>query len=154
MKKFLFLNLIFLLLLSCGFTPMYSANKKINFYIENISFDDGDIELSNLIRSNLNNYLKTNNGRKFTIETSIDYTKNSISKNSAGNTEEYELISITNFIILYDNMSKSLQIKETSRMKNFDDEFSELEYEKNLKRNMAQSISSRLIMQLSIIYAN
>jgi len=154
MKKFLFLNLIFFLLLSCGFTPMYSTNKKVNFYIENISFDDGDIELSNLIRSNLNNYLTTNNGRKFTIETSIDYTKNSISKNSAGNTEEYELISITNFIILYDNMSKSLQIKETSRMKNFDDEFSELEYEKNLKRNMARSISSRLIMQLSIIYAN
>lgn len=154
MKKFLFLNLIFFLLLGCGFTPMYSANKKVNFYIENISFDDGDIELSNLIRSNLNNYLTTNNGRKFTIETSIDYTKNSISKNSAGNTEEYELISITNFIILYDNMSKSLQIKETSRMKNFNDEFSELEYEKNLKRNMARSISSRLIMQLSIIYAN
>ena len=154
MKKFLFLNLIFFLLLGCGFTPMYSANKKVNFYIENISFDDGDIELSNLIRSNLNNYLTTNNGRKFTIETSIDYTKNSISKNSAGNTEEYELISITNFIILYDNMSKSLQIKETSRMKNFNDEFSELEYEKNLKRNMARSISSRLIMQLSIIYDN
>ena len=154
MKKFLFLNLIFFLLLSCGFTPMYSTNKKVNFYIENISFDDGDIELSNLIRSNLNNYLTTNNGRKFTIETSIDYTKNSISKNSAGNTEEYELTSITNFIILYDNISKSLQIKETSRMKNFDDELSELEYEKNLKRNMARSISSRLIMQLSIIYAN
>jgi len=133
---------------------MYSANKKVNFYIENISFDDGDIELSNLIRSNLNNYLTTNNGRKFTIETSINYTKSSISKNSAGNTEEYELTSITNFLILYDNMSKSLQIKETSRMKNFDDEFSELEYEKNLKRNMARSISSRLIMQLSIIYAN
>ena len=154
MKKILILNLLFFILIGCGFTPMYSANKKVNFYIENISFDDGDIELSNLIRSNLNNYLTTNNGRKFTIETSIDYTKNSISKNSVGNTEEYELISITNFIILYDNMSKSLQIKETSRMKNFDDEFSELEYEKNLKRNMARSISSRLIMQLSIIYAN
>lgn len=133
---------------------MYSANKKVDFYIENISFDDGDIELSNLIKSNLKNYLTTNNGRKFTIETSINYTKNSISKNSTGNTEEYELTSITNFLILYDNTSKSFQIKETTRMKNFDDEFSELEYEKNLKRNMARSISSRLIMQLSIIYAN
>lgn len=154
MKKFLFLNLIFFLLLSCGFTPMYSANKKVNFYIENISFDDGDIELANLIKSNLSNYLTTNNGRKFKIETSIDYTKKSIGKNSAGNTEEYELSLVTNFIIFYDNISKSLQIKETSRMKNFNDEFSELEHEKNLKKSMARSISSRLIMQLSIIYAD
>ena len=154
MKKTLILNLLFFLLLGCGFTPMYSVNKKVDFYIENISFNDGDKELASYIRSNLNNYFQVNEGRKFQIDASIDYKKKSISKDSAGNTEEYELSSIFTFIILGDGLNKSIQIKESSRMKNLEDEFSEIEFEKNLKKSMARLTVSRLIIQLSLIDAN
>lgn len=154
MKKTLILNLLFFLLLGCGFAPMYSVNKKVDFYIENISFNDGDKELASYIRSNLNNYFQGNEGRKFQIDASINYKKNSISKDSAGNTEEYELSSIFTFIILGDGLNKSIQIKESSRMKNLEDEFSEIEFEKNLKKSMARLTVSRLIIQLSLIDAN
>ena len=154
LKKTLILNLLFFLLLGCGFTPMYSANKKVDFYIENINFNDGDKELASYIRSNLNNYFQVNEGRKFQIDASIGYKKNSISRDSSGNAEEYELSSIFTFIILGDGLKKSIQIKESSRMKNFEDEFSEIEFEKNLKKSMARLIASRLIIQLSLIDAN
>jgi len=102
----------------------------------------------------LNNYFIKNNGKKFIIESSIDYKKNSISKNSSGKTEEYELSSILTLIVTHDELSKSFQIKETFRMKNFSDEFKEIQFERNSKKNMARSITSRLLMQLSLFDVN
>ena len=154
MKKILITNLLFFLLLSCGFAPIYSSNKKINFYIESINFKNSDKELSNFIKSNLNNYLLDNNEKKFKIEATINYNKNSISKNSRGNTEEYEISSISTFRIFQGELNKTIQFKDVNIMKNFADEFEEMQYEKNVKKSMARSISSRLLMQLSTINAN
>lgn len=154
MKKILTINLLFFLLISCGFAPIYSANKKVNFYIEDIQFNNSDREMANFIKSNLNNYFIKNNGKKFIIESSIDYKKNSISKNSSGKTEEYELSSILTLIVTHNELSKSYQIKETLRMKNFSDEFKEIQFERNSKKNMARSITSRLLMQLSLFDVN
>ena len=154
MKKILIINLLFFLLLGCGFKPIYSKNKKFDFYIESLNFNNSDRELANFIKTNLNNYMINNNGRKFKIEASIDFNKNSISKDISGNTEEYELSSILNFVISSNELSKKLSYQQVSRMKNLTDEFKELQYERSIKKNMAQSITSRLLMQLSILNAN
>ena len=154
MKKILIINLLFFLLLGCGFKPIYSKNKKFDFYIESLNFNNSDRELANFIKTNLNNYMINNNGRKFKIEASIDFNKKSISKDISGNTEEYELSSILNFVISSNELSKKLSYQQVSRMKNLTDEFKELQYERSIKKNMAQSISSRLLMQLSILNAN
>ena len=154
MKKILIINLLFFLLLGCGFKPIYSKNKKFDFYIESLNFNNSDRELANFVKTNLNNYMINNNGRKFKIEASIDFNKKSISKDISGNTEEYELSSVLNFVISSNELSKKLSYQQVSRMKNLTDEFKELQYERSIKKNMAQSISSRLIMQLSILNAN
>jgi hypothetical protein len=140
--------------LGCGFTPMYSVNKKVSFYIESINFNNSDKELAGFIKSNLSNYLIKNNGKKFKINASINYSKNSISKDVSGNTEEYELTSTLNLLISQGELNRSVLIKEVSRMKNFTDEFEELQYERSAKESMARSITSRLLMQLSVINAN
>ena len=118
MKKILIINLLFFLLLGCGFKPIYSKNKKFDFYIESLNFNNSDRELANFIKTNLNNYMINNNGRKFKIEASIDFNKNSISKDISGNTEEYELSSILNFVISSNELSKKLSYQQVSRMKN------------------------------------
>ena len=133
---------------------MYSVNKKVSFYIESINFNNSDKELAGFIKSNLNNYLIKNNGKKFKINASINYSKNSISKDVSGNTEEYELTSTLNLLISQGELNRSVLIKEVSRMKNFTDEFEELQYERSAKESMARSITSRLLMQLSVINAN
>ena len=154
MKKNLLTILLFFLLLGCGFSPIYSTDKKVDFYIESIDFNNSDKELANFIKINLNNYLRKNNGKKFKIEASIDFNKNSISKDALGNSEEFELSSIFNFVISGDELNKSLSFKEVARMNNLADEFKELQYERGVKKNMAQSITSLLLMQLSILNAN
>jgi len=154
MKKIIIIYLFLLLLQSCGYVPMYANNQKVDFYIEEIKFDDGDRDLSTYLKNNLNAYFVIKGIKKYKIDTSIDYTKNSVSKNSKGDTVEYELIAIVRFEITSEDFSKELVIKENLKMNNFSDEFEERQYEKTIKQNMARSISSKLLTQISRFYVN
>ena len=154
MKKILIIHLLLILLQSCGYAPMYANNQKVDFYIEEIKFDDGDRDLSTYLKNNLNAYFVIKGKKKYKINTSIDYTKNSVSKNSKGDTVEYELIAKVRFKITSEDFSKELVIKENLKMNNFADEFEERQYEKTIKQNMARSISSKLLTQISRFNVN
>ena len=155
MKKFLLIYLLVATLNACGYAPIYSNNQKINFYIESIEFDDGDKDLANFIKNNLNNYLNITNDKKIKIKASIEYKKNSLSKNSAGETEEYELSAYVLFNIENENNKKTeIKVKETFKMNNFSDEFEEAEYERTIKQTMSRSIASKLIIRLSRLNDN
>ena len=154
MKKALIIYLFLLILQSCGYVPMYANNQKVDFYIEEITFDDGDRDLSMYLKNNLNAYFVIKGIKKYKIDTSIDYTKNSVSKNSKGDTVEYELIAIVRFEITSEDFSKELVIKENLKMNNFSDEFEERQYEKTIKQNMARSISSKLLTNISRFNVN
>lgn len=155
MKKFLLIYLLVATLNACGYAPIYSNNQKVNFYIESIEFDDGDKDLANFIKNNLNNYLNIRNDKKIKIKASIEYKKNSLSKNSAGETEEYELSAYVLFNIENENNKKTeIKVKETFKMNNFSDEFEEAEYERTIKQTMSRSIASKLIIRLSRLNDN
>lgn len=152
-KKYSIIILFFLLLHSCGYSPIYSKNQKIDFFIESIELV-GDEELKNFININLNNYLLKNNSKAFKIYGSINYQKNSISKNITGEIEEYNLVAEALFTIGIKDNKKILRINEKNIMNNFTDEFEELRYEAIIKQNMAKSITSKLLLQLSKFNAN
>ena len=149
MKKIFITIVIFLFLQSCGYVPIYSKNQKINFYIESVNFKNGDDELSNYIDLNLINYTNKRDGKKYKIDANVQYLKTVISKNTAGKAEKYELISNVSFTISSLEEIKKINMREIFRMNNFDDEFEERQYEQEIKKNMARSIVSRLLLQLS-----
>jgi hypothetical protein len=149
MKKILIIYFFTLLLQGCGYVPMYANNQIVDFYIEEIEFDDGDRDLSTYIKNNLNSYFISKGNQKYKIKTSIDYTKNTLSKNLAGETLEYDLIALIKFTISTEGLTKDLIIKESFKMNNFSDEFEERQYEKTIKQNMARSITSKLLLQIS-----
>lgn len=152
-KKYSIIILFFLLLHSCGYSPIYSKNQKIDFFIETIELV-GDNELKNFININLNNYSLKNNSKAFKIYGSINYQKNSISKNITGEIDEYNLVAEALFTIEIKDNKKILRINEKNIMNNFTDEFEELRYETIIKQNMAKSITSKLLLQLSKFNAN
>ena len=152
-KKYSIIILFFLLLHSCGYSPIYSKNQKIDFFIETIELV-GDNELKNFININLNNYSLKNNSKAFKIYGSINYQKNSISKNITGEIDEYNLVAEALFTIEIKDNKKILRINEKNIMNNFTDEFEELRYEAIIKQNMAKSITSKLLLQLSKFNAN
>ena len=154
MKKTFAAIIILLFLQSCGYAPLHSKNKKMDFYIQSIDFDDGDRELANFIKINLNNYFNKNTGKSFIINTTINYQKTILSKNTEGISEEYNLTSEISFQVNFENINKIINITETSQMNNFSDEFKEREIERTIKKNMARSIVSKLLLQLTRFDAN
>lgn len=153
-KKIPAIILILLFLQGCGYTPMYSKNQKINFYIQSIEFNDNDKDLASFIKSNLNNYFTKNTGTNFTINTLIKYEKTAVSKTAEAVVEEYNLKTSVSFQVKSKNIDKMINVSETSNMKNFSDEFEEREYELMIKQSMARSITSRLLIQLASLNAN
>ena len=154
MKKILIIYSLLLFLQSCGYAPMYANNQKVDFYIEEIKFDEGDRDLSTYLKNNLNAYFAIKGNKKYKIDTYINYIKNSVSKDSKGDTVEYELIATVRFVITNEEFNKELVIRESLKMNNFSDEFEERQYEKTIKQNMARSISSKLLTQISRFNVN
>jgi len=154
MKKFLFISLVILFLQSCGYSPMYGKTQNVNFHIEKITFNDGDKDLINFIKSNLNRYSISNNENKFNIDAKMNYEKNTVSKNAAGETEEFELYLEIDFLINSGELQKNLKIIEKFKMNNFSDEFEEIRYERTIKQNMARLVTAKLINQLTRFNVN
>ena len=154
MKKYSIIILILFFIQSCGYVPIYSKNQKIDFYIQSVNFNSSDKELANFIKSDLSNYFKKNAGKSFIIRATIVYQKTSVSKSAEAITEEYNLISNALFQINTENIDKKITISETYKMNNFDDEFEERKYEQTIKKNMARSIVSKLILQLTRFNVN
>jgi len=149
MKKICTIILILLFTQSCGYTPMYSKNQKVNFYIKSVEFTESDKDLANYLKLNLNNYFEKKDGSEYIIDANIIYKKTIASKDSTGEIEEYNLSSVAKFIIKSNNFSKTININESFKMENFSDEFQEKEYEDNIKKNIARTMTSKLLFQLS-----
>ena len=64
--KIIFISLIFLLA-NCGFSPIYVKNTNNNFSIENVIYN-GDRELNNFLKTNLNQYKNEGANKKVYIE--------------------------------------------------------------------------------------
>ena len=154
MKKICIIFLILFFTQSCGYTPMYSKNQKVNFYIKNIEFTESDQELKNYLKLNLNNYFEKKSGSEYIIDANISYKKTIASKDSTGEIEKYNLSSVAKFIIKSNNFSKTININESFKMENFSDEFQEKEYEDNIKKNIARTMTSKLLFQLSSFNVN
>ena len=144
-------NIILLLLLfffnSCGFTPIYMANKNVNFSIEQANYI-GDRELNNFLKVNLNKYKNEKLDNKILVEISSEYNKIILSNDAAGEVANYQLEA--NVVILIKNTNKVIKIYENSIMKNMSDKFEEEKYERFIKQNFASSITNKLISELII----
>ncbi len=145
--KYFFIILI-LLLNSCGYSPMYSSTNKTNFYLKEINLK-GDEFIIKEVKNNLNNFSQNNSEKKISINGKITYTKNSQTKNLAGDTTQYRLNALSEFSLKTANKEINFSFNESFDMKNFDDEFEEKNYENSIKKNFAGSISSRILLQIS-----
>ena len=150
MKKYIYIILIPLFLLSCEYTPIYSNKNDYNFSIEKINFE-GNSEINNLVEKKLIKFRNRNVNKKFIITTNSSYKKISQSKNLTGKTTDYLITIEIIFKIEKGNEKKTLVKKEEFLIKNFSDKFEENKLEKNKKEILVNSIINELIIQLSRI---
>ena len=150
MKKYIYIILVPLLLLSCDYKPIYSNKDNYDFVIEKIDFD-GDREISNLIDKKLKKFQNRENEKKFSISTISSYEKISQSKDLSGKTTNYLIIINVSFEIKKENKVNKISFKEEFLIKNFSNKFEENNLEKIKKENLIDLVISRLIIRLSQI---
>jgi hypothetical protein len=145
-KQIVLISLIFFIT-HCGFSPIYIKNTNTNFSIENVSYE-GDRDLNNFLKTNLEQYKSEKSNRKILIEATSNYEKIILTKNTASEVTNYKLIAKVTFLIKSTN--KKITITEEKIINSMDDKFEESRKERATKQNFARSISSKLISELVI----
>ena len=142
-----FIKIIFIFLLaSCGYSPMLSTmdNKILN--IEVVSHE-GDKEINQVLRSKLK-FHRNENEELIKISINSSYNKKDLSKNLTGKVEDYKIKTTTSFIVSRNKNEKNFSFSEEYTIKNFDDNFEERNYEKKIRRNVANINYQKLMLQL------
>tara|TARA_Y100001954_G_C15600112_1_gene497560 strand:- start:77 stop:532 length:456 start_codon:yes stop_codon:yes gene_type:complete len=149
LKKISFIILLLNLLNHCDYKPVYSQQNKVDYKIVITSFT-GDKEINNLISSILKRNSKINSNKILNISFDTKYMKNILARNTAGTITDYQANVITEFTIEKENNSENFSVNEKFNFQKMTDKYEEKNYEQTIKKNLADSISQKLILRLAI----
>ena len=146
-KKILII-ISFLLLLSCGYKPIFSSSKA-NFSITEIKLF-GKINIGSKIKKNLNIYKNAENKSIFySVEINSDQKKNVISKDAKGDPKILEMQITVDLTILENNKIKNKKnFKESFTYNNSTNKFDLKRYEENIEDNLIKKIITKITLDL------
>ena len=150
-SKKIIIIISFLLLLSCGYKPIFTSSEA-NFSITEIKLF-GKINIGSKIKKNLNIYKNVENKSIFyTLKINSGKKKNVASKDSKGEPKIFEIEILVDLTILENNKIKNKKnFKESFTYNNSTDKFSLTQYEKNIEENLIEKIVEKIIIYLHSI---
>jgi len=153
MKKKISILFLLLILSSCGYEAKYSSKniKRYNFSISEMNFI-GDRVLNIKIKEKLNIYSKSVNERIFILEITSKSEKITIAKDSAGDPTDFKnVIQVSVSVFIDDELKDNFLISENFSYKNNSDKFELESYEREIKNNLAELATEKLIIKISDI---
>ena len=153
MEKKIFTFILLIFLSSCGYEAMYSVKniKNYDFSISKLSFI-GDREINLKIKQKLNNYTQETKDINFILKITSTSEKIILAKNAAGDATSFKNSISINVEILMNNKFKSnFIILESFNYNNISNKFNLKKYEEEIKNNLAETASDKLIFKLSNI---
>ena len=148
-KKILLILFFSSLINACGYSPILLNNNSLNINIISIKYE-GNREINNHIKNNLNQYYQTSSDNKFQIENKNLLSKKTISKNKKGDVSTYEIEVISTFNVKNQKESKIISLSKKLRINKNDDTFENRNYEKQIIKNLSKSISDDFIIKLKL----
>ena len=138
----------FLLLLSCGYKPIFSSSET-NFSITEIKLF-GKINVGSKIKKNLNIYRNVENKNTFySLKINADQKKNVISKDAKGDPKIFEIQISVDLTILENNKIKNKKnFKESFTYNNSTNKFDLKRYEENIEDNLIEKIITKITLYL------
>ena len=140
MKNFKYL-FIFVFVLSCGYTPIYQTDQKLNIKLDTINFS-GDKNINREILKNLDKYRDSDTNNIFDLSINSYKKEDIVTKDKKGNATSYKL-----------TLEVDINLSDISNDKNFTKKFSKKmsfnsksnkyeldQYRLNLKKNMIAQI--------------
>ena len=153
MQKKIFTLLLFLFLSSCGYEAIYSKKnyKNYNFFISKLSFV-GDRDINLRMKEKLNNYTLNEKNKNFALKIFNSSTKEIAAKNTLGDAVTFKNTISTNIeVSINGEFKNSFVIVESFIYNNNSNRFNLKKYEKEIKNNLAETITDKLILKLSNI---
>ena len=150
LKKIFFIILSLNLLNHCDYKPVYSKQNNINHKIVLDGFS-GDKDINNLIVNNLKRISKKSSKNTINISFNTVYTKKILAKNNKGTITDYQSNVETTFIITKNDSTENFVVEEKFNFQKMADKYEEKNYERDIKKNFASSISQKLVLRLAII---
>ena len=145
----------FLILLSCGYEPIYSnkqINSTYNLSINTINYI-GDNKVNQILKNKIKKILnkeKKSPGLNLNLNSRIE--KVVTSKDKKGNPIRFSIEIIINLEVFENGISKGkTNFKEKFEYNNKSNKFDLNQYEKNIKDNLISKISNEIISYLKIL---
>ena len=146
--------LLFLFLLSsCGYEAIHSKKSSINyiFSVSELSFV-GEKTVNQKIKQKLNNYTQNKKDKDFILKISSTSEKLILAKNIAGDATYFKnKISINIEVLMNNKFESNFMIIESFNYNNISNKFNLKKYEEEIKNNLAETASDKLIFKLSNI---
>ena len=146
-------TLSFLLLLNCGYEPIYSKkqiNSNYNFSINTINLI-GDNKVNQILKNKLKK--KLNEEKKSTelnLNLNSKIEKSVTSKNKKGNPIRFSIKIMTNLEVFESEILKGKKnFEEKFEYNNKSNKFELKQYEKNIKDNLISELSFKIIKYLN-----
>ena len=148
LKKILPLIFILNFLSNCEYKPIYSSSNKSNYQII-ITDLSGDKKLNKYIVENLKRNSQKNSVQIISIKINSEYSREILAKNALGSITDYQAIAISKFEINKNEIIEEVVVSEKFNYQKISDSYEEKSYEQTIKKNLASSISQKLILRLS-----
>ena len=144
---------LLIFLSSCGYEAIHSKKNSINY---NFSIDKidliGDKEINLKIKEKLNNYTLSQKDKNFILKISSTSKKLVLAKNTAGDATSFQnLITVNVEVSMNDEFKNKFIIEQKFNYNNNSNKFNLKRYEKDIKNNLAETATDKLIFKLSNI---
>ena len=151
MKNFKYF-FIFLFLLSCGYSPIYQVDKKIDLKLDEINYS-GNKKISREIIKNLESFKKNNSNNIFNINFNVSKQESIVTKDKKGNATSYKLVLEVETYLINKSNNKNYEKKFSKGMtyNSKKNQFELDQYKINLEKNMISQILQDINIFLGII---
>ena len=144
--KYLF---IFLFVLSCGYTPIYQTDQKLNIKIDTISLL-GDKNISRKIFKNLEKYRDSETNNIFDLFINSTKREDVVTKDKKGNATSYKLTLEVDINLSNNSNNKNFKRKFSKNMSfnSKNNKFELDQYRLSLEKNMISQILQEINLYL------
>ena len=146
--------LLFLFLLSsCGYEAIHSKKNSVNyiFSVSELSFV-GEKTVNQKIKQKLNNYTQNKKDKDFILRISSTSEKIILAKNITGDATSFKnKVSINIKVLMNNKLENNFIITESFNYNNISNKFNLKKYEEEIKNNLAEAATDKLIFKLSNI---
>ncbi|MDA8918223.1 hypothetical protein N9I08_00590 [Candidatus Pelagibacter sp.] len=151
MPKNYLLIILFIFTTSCGYEAVYSLKNRVintDFSITEVSLN-GDRDLNIQIKKRLDNYNKVEKSKNYILDIVTKAERIVIANDSKGDPSKYKL-QVTIIIAAKTENINNIQIEfiESFNYNNITDKFELERSEREIKNNLAETITAKLISEL------